>query len=136
MARYALSLPTQLKQEAAQLAKAQGVSLNQFILWAMSEKVGALRQSLDDPDFPLITYRRETNGRVVPKLRGYGVRVQAIVGYVKSWDMSPEEVAEALDLPLEFVFAALNFYQAHRFEIDAAVEADRLFAIEAGYGDE
>ncbi len=136
MSRYALSLPTHLKQEATKLAKEQGVSLNQFILWAVSEKVGALRQSLDDPDFSQITYRREKNGRVIPKLHGYGVRVQTIVVYVKDWGMSPEEVAEELDLPLELVLAALNFYQAHRFEIDAALEADRLFAIEAGYGDE
>ena len=38
MARYPLSLPTQLKQEAETLAAQQGVSLNQFILWAVAEK--------------------------------------------------------------------------------------------------
>ena len=42
MARYALSLPTQLKHEAEQWAAKQGVSLNQFILWAVAEKVGAI----------------------------------------------------------------------------------------------
>lgn len=42
MARYPLSLPVQLKQEAEMLATQQGVSLNQFILWAVAEKVGAL----------------------------------------------------------------------------------------------
>jgi HicB family len=58
MARYALNLPTELKREAEELAKNQGVSLNQFILWSVSEKVGALKQALDDPNFPGITYRR------------------------------------------------------------------------------
>ncbi len=58
MARYPLSLPTQLKHEAETLAAQQGVSLNQFILWAVAEKVGALGQKLDDPAFPQITYRR------------------------------------------------------------------------------
>lgn len=118
------------------MAKEQGVSLYQLIVSAVSEKAGPLRQSLDDPEFPQITYQRETDGRVIPKLRGYGVRVQAIVVYVNDWGMSPGEVAEELTLPLELVLAVLNFYQAHRFEIDAALEADRQFAIEAGYSNE
>src|SRR5712691_1142743 len=58
MARYALNLPTQLKQEAETWASQQGVSLNQFIRWAVAEKLGALKQQLDDPAFPHITYRR------------------------------------------------------------------------------
>ena len=58
MARYPLSLPVQLKQEAETLATQQGVSLNQFILWAVAEKVGSLNNQLDDPTFPQITYRR------------------------------------------------------------------------------
>ncbi len=44
MARYPLSLPIQLKQAAEECADRQGVSLNQFILWAVAEKVGELRQ--------------------------------------------------------------------------------------------
>ncbi len=47
MARYPLNLPQQLKQEAEAWAQRQGVSLNQFILWATAEKVGALSQQLD-----------------------------------------------------------------------------------------
>jgi uncharacterized protein (DUF433 family) len=133
MARYALSLPSQLKQEAARLAKEQGVSLNQFILWAMSEKVGALRQTLDDPQFPHITYRREVDGYPVAVLRGSGIRVQAIVVYAKGWNMSTEEIAEDFDLPIEAINAALKFYEAHRFEIDAAIEAERQMTAEAGY---
>jgi len=42
MARYALNLPVALKQEAELVAKQQGVSLNQFIQWAVAEKVGQL----------------------------------------------------------------------------------------------
>ena len=41
MARYTLNLPVQLKQDAETWAAQQGVSLNQFILWAVAEKVGA-----------------------------------------------------------------------------------------------
>lgn len=135
MAQHPFSLPTQLEKEASMLAKQQGVSLNQFILWSVSDKVSALRQSLDDPDFPQITYRRETNGYPTPVLRGRGIRVQAIVGYIKGWGMSPEEVADSFDLPVSAVKEAMIFYEAHRFEINAAIEADRQFAIESNYGD-
>jgi hypothetical protein len=59
-------------------AQRQGVSLNQFILWATAEKVGALNQQLDDPQFPQITYRRGAAGIPVPVIRGTGIRMQAI----------------------------------------------------------
>jgi hypothetical protein len=60
--RYPLNLPTELKQAAARLAKQQGVSLNQFFLWSISEKVTELKTSIDDPRFPTITYRRGASG--------------------------------------------------------------------------
>ena len=66
MARYPLSLPAQLKQEAEKWAANQGVSLNQFIMWAVAEKVGALDHSLDDPAFPRVTYRRGAAGYHCP----------------------------------------------------------------------
>ena len=56
MARYRLIYRTQLKQEAETLAAQQGVSLNQFILWAVAEKVARSDSKLDDPAFPQITY--------------------------------------------------------------------------------
>ena len=40
---YPLKLPASVKNAAAQLAKADGVSLNQFIAAAVAEKVGTLR---------------------------------------------------------------------------------------------
>ena len=40
---YPLKLPTSVKNAAAQLAKEDGVSLNQFIAAAVAEKVGTLR---------------------------------------------------------------------------------------------
>ena len=134
MARYALNLPIALKQEAASLAKWQGVSLNQFILWSVSERVGSLRQSLDDINFPQITYRREVDGSPTPRVRGFGIRVKAVVGYINGWGMSLQEVADEFDMPLKTVTQAMAFYEAHRFEIDADIEADRQFTIEAGYG--
>lgn len=40
---YPLKLPTSIKDAAAELARSDGVSLNQFIAAAVAEKVGVLR---------------------------------------------------------------------------------------------
>ena len=42
---YPLKLPRSVKEAAAQLAKADGVSLNQFIASAVVEKVGSLKSA-------------------------------------------------------------------------------------------
>ena len=122
MARYALNLPDELKRDAERLAKKQGVSLNQFILWSVAEKVGGLLQGLDDPEYPNITYRRGASGSLSPVLRGTGIRVQTIV--LASQNNTPAEIAEDYDLPHAQVQEALSFYKAHRVEIDAHIQAE------------
>lgn len=124
MARYALNLPHNLKREAEEMASRQGISLNQFIMWSVSEKVTALRQALDDLNFPGITYRRGTSGWVTPYLRGTGIRVQTIVIDSQS-GMKPEEIAADYDLEPQLVQEALAFYQAHQPEIDANIRLER-----------
>lgn len=125
MARYPLNLPIRLKQEAEQWAAAQGVSLNQFIMWAVAEKIGALRQSLDDPAFPQITYRRGAANIPTPVLRGTGIRVQTAVVAARQWGLTPEEVAAEYELTRSQVEEALGFYEAHRTEIDQAIAAEQ-----------
>ena len=132
MARYPLNLPTQLKQEAEQYAGAQGVSLNQFILWAVSEKVGSLKQQLDDPAFPLVTYRRRAAGSPVAVLRGTGLRVQTVAIAAGYWGLSPAQIADEYGIGEAHVREALAFYQAHRQEIDANISAEE--ALEAAHG--
>ena len=44
---YPLKLPTSVKNAAAELARLDGVSLNQFIAAAVAEKVGSIRASRD-----------------------------------------------------------------------------------------
>ena len=122
MTRYALNLPNGLKRDAERLAKKQGVSLNQFILWSVAEKVGGLMQGLDDPDFPNITYRRGASGSLAPVLRGTGIRVQTIV--IAAQNMTPAEIAEDYDLTETQVQEVLDFYEAHRAEIDAFIQAE------------
>ena len=131
MARYPLNLPAQLKEEAEKWATNQGVSLNQFIMWAVAEKVGALRQTLDDPSFPRITYRRGAAGLPTPILRGTGIRVQTVVVATQRWEMTPTQIAAEYELSEAQVDEALAFYEAHRPEIDAAIAAEH--AMEAAY---
>jgi uncharacterized protein (DUF433 family) len=131
MARYPLNLPQQLKQEAEEWAEKQGISLNQFILWATAEKVGALKQQLDDPQFPQITYRRGAAGIPEPVLRGTGIRVQAVAIAHADWDMSPAEIAEEYGLAQRQVDEALAFAGAHRAEIEAQLASERRLASEA-----
>lgn len=122
MTRYALNLPNELKRDAERLAKKQGVSLNQFILWSVAEKVGGLLQGLDDPDFPGITFRRGASGSLAPVLRGTGIRVQTLV--IAAAHRSVPEIAEEYDLTETRVREALGYYEAHRTEIDALIEAE------------
>lgn len=122
MTRYALNLPNDLKKDAERLAREQGVSLNQFILWSVAEKVGELLQGLDDPNFPNITYRRGASGSLSPILRGTGVRVQTIA--LASQNNTPAEIAADYGLPPMQVQEALAFYDAHRVEIDAHIQAE------------
>jgi uncharacterized protein (DUF433 family) len=123
MARYALNLPANLKKEAEEMASRQGVSLNQFIMWSVSEKVAALRQELDDPNFPGITYRRGASGWVSPVLRGTGIRIQTIVKSL-STGMSPEEIAREYELDVKRVHEAQAFYDAHRPEIEENIRTE------------
>ena len=45
-----------LKRDIEQLARQQGLSLEQFILAAVTEKVNGLHRLLNDPEFPTITW--------------------------------------------------------------------------------
>ncbi|HTX91591.1 MAG TPA: DUF433 domain-containing protein [Anaerolineales bacterium] len=124
MSRYALSLPLQLKKEAEEWAARQGISLNQFILWAVAEKLGALRSQVDDPEFPRITYRRGASRRPTPVLSGTGIRVQAVVAAARDWKLSPAEIADQYGVPEAQVREAQAFYEAHRDEIDADIQSE------------
>ncbi len=124
MTRYALNLPFDLKREAEELAERQGISLNQFIMWSVSEKVAALRQQLDDPKFPGITYRRGASGWVTPVIRGTGIRVQTVAVDIQQ-GMTIKEIAAEYELDVERVREAFAFYEAHRPEIDANMQAEQ-----------
>jgi uncharacterized protein (DUF433 family) len=77
---------------------------------------------LPDSEFPSITYRRGASGTLSPILRGTGIRVQTIV--LASHSNTPDQIAEDYDLPFAQVQEALGFYNAHRVEIDAHIQAE------------
>jgi uncharacterized protein (DUF433 family) len=125
MAQYSLNLPSQLKQEAEKWAENQGVSLDEFILWTVAEKVGALNQQLNEQTFPNITYRRGASGQLLPIVRGTNLRVQTVVVAAQQWGLSPNEIAAEYGLSEAWVNEVLAFYAAHRSEIDAAIAAEQ-----------
>lgn len=124
MARYPLNLPPQLKQDAETWAGRQGISLNQFVLWAVAEKIGALAQCVDDPRYPHITYRRGVFGPPIPEIRGTSIRVQAIAITANRWGMSVAEIADNHELTEAQVRDALAFYEGHRSEIDSSIRSE------------
>lgn len=123
MTRYALNLPVDLKQEAEALAKKQGVSLNQFIMWSVSEKVATMRNQLDDPQFPLITYRKGGSGDYSPVIRGTAIHVKTLILWIRFGE-NPQKVADNYHLDIKQVQEAQAFYKAHKPEIDADIEEE------------
>lgn len=124
MARYSLNLPEQLKRDAETWASNQGVSLNQFILWAVAERVASLGLALDDPRFPRISYRRGGSGEPVPVVVGTGVRVRTVDVAARKWGWDTEQIADELDLTVPQVDEALRFADEHRALLDATVAAE------------
>jgi uncharacterized protein (DUF433 family) len=125
--RYSLNLPVDLKQEAEQIAEQQKISLNQLILWSLTEKVTSLKGKLDDPDFPSVAYKRDTANQLVPIIRGKGIRVQTIVIAAKQWNESVADICKQYDLSKKMVEDALGFYAAHTNLVDSLIaENDQL----------
>lgn len=119
--RYSLNLPVDLKQEAELIAEQQKISLNQLILWSLTEKVTSLKGKLDDPDFPSVSYKRDTTNQLIPIIRGRGIRVQTIVLAANYWKESVADICKQYDLSKKMVEDALGFYAAHRQTVDALI---------------
>ncbi|WP_414575851.1 DUF433 domain-containing protein [Anabaena sp. CCY 9402-a] len=126
MASYSVNLPVQLQQEVEQWANNQGISLDQFILWAVAEKVASLRYQLNDPAFPLISYRQGSSGQKFPIVKGTGIRVQTLVIVAHQWGWPVHQIAQEYDLTETQVNEGLAFYTAHRTEIDGAIATEQV----------
>jgi len=122
--RYSLNLPVDLKHDAEQVAERQGVSLNQLILWSLAEKVTTLKSKIDDPNFPDITYKLDSDNQLVPIIKGKGIRVQTLMIAYYNWKESVVEISQQYDLPQKTVKQALSFYEAHKKVVDALIESN------------
>jgi uncharacterized protein (DUF433 family) len=127
MTAHALNLPNQLQQEVEQLAQSQGISLDQFILWAVTEKVSSLKAS-----FPQITYRQGVSGQLIPIIKGTGIRVQTIAIAAQKWGMSPSQIANEYDLTEAQINEVLTFYAANKGQIDEAIAAEQSLEVANG----
>ncbi|NEP46839.1 MAG: DUF433 domain-containing protein [Okeania sp. SIO2H7] len=121
MSAYSLNLPSQLREAATKVASQQGLSLEQFIISAISDKLAAEDKSFNKPNFPEIIYIRGTSGILTPVLKGTRIRIQTLVIAKNRWNLSEEQIAYEYDLSLEQVRQALLFYSEFREEIEEAI---------------
>ncbi len=127
MTEYALNLPDQLKYEIEQLAQSQGISLEQFILWAVTEKVSTIKAS-----FPQIAYRQGANGQLVPIIKGTGIRVQTVAIASQNWGMNLSQIKNEYDLTEVQIKEALSFYALNKGQIDAEIASEQSLEIANG----
>ena len=120
-----MNLPPLLQQEATQFAQRQGISLDQFVLWAVAEKVGALKQQSERSILSEIVVRVGASGIPYPVLKGTSIRVQTIAIAHYHWQLSPSQIASEYDLTETQILTALIFYETHRAEIDTAIASEQ-----------
>lgn len=125
MLTKSLQLPKTLLKEVEKLAVNQGISVEQFILWTLAEKIGVLSQSKTDSEYPNISYKQGISGKLTPILKNTGIRVQTLVIAHYNWNLSIVEIAQEYDLTEALVKEALNFYQIHKEEIEKAISAEQ-----------
>ncbi|WP_373525230.1 DUF433 domain-containing protein [Nostoc sp.] len=124
MTSDSFNLPPLLRQKAQRYAASLGVSLEQFIVSAVAEKVEILTEHHEYLIFPELTYRRGASGLAVPIVHGTGLRVQTLVIASQQWGLSAEQIAAEYDLSEAQVDAALAFYAVHQQEIDEAMASE------------
>lgn len=83
-----------------------------------------MRNRLNDPRFSLIVYRRGAAGAPVPVLARTRLRAQTLIAALNVWGCSEEQAAREFDVTPAEVREARAFYEAHRAEIDAALQVE------------
>jgi uncharacterized protein (DUF433 family) len=75
---------------------------------------------------------RPDSGREQPYLKGRNMTVGQLVYKMRANDMTPEEAAEDMDLPLMQVAEAVAYYETHRDVIEAERAEDKRYLQERG----
>jgi uncharacterized protein (DUF433 family) len=125
MSNNSLEIPEILLKEVEKSALKQGISVEQFILWTLAEKVGVLSQSNTNSESPFISYKRGASGKLTPMINNTGIRVQTLVIAHYNWNLSSAEIAQEYNLTEALVKEALAFYQIHREEIDQMIASEQ-----------
>ncbi len=81
--------------------------------------------------FQYLVARPET-GRKQLYLKGRNMTVGQLVYTMRANQMSPEEAAEDMDLPLEQVLEALAYYQTHQPLIESEAEEEKQHPVSQG----
>jgi uncharacterized protein (DUF433 family) len=66
------------------------------------------------------------SGAAEAVIAGFGVSVWAVVGHLMWTNFDVHATAQSYELPVEAVQAALAYYQRHKCEIDARLEANTI----------
>ncbi len=67
-------------------------------------------------------YIDESPGVLEARIRGYGVAVWALVGYLEGANVDIDDVAAGFEIPRDAVRAAHAYYECHRSAIDGRGE--------------
>ena len=120
-----MNLPPQLQQQVEKWASLQGIDPEQFVVWAVSEKLDALNLPLEDPAFPGVNVQQGASGILTPVLQGTGIRIQTIAIAAHHWQLPVSEIAIEYGISQPDVELALAYYEAHSAQVEAAIAAEQ-----------
>jgi hypothetical protein len=80
-----------------------------------------LEEALREQDFALVEFRDSPVGRQ-PYMKNSGLAVWEVILIAHDHDLDAARTAAYFQRPVEWVNAALNYYEAFRIEIDHAIE--------------
>ncbi|HZO89142.1 MAG TPA: hypothetical protein VFB38_12465 [Chthonomonadaceae bacterium] len=115
-----LRLPDALVERLDRFARRQGNRMTRT-------KAGLLLldEALRENEFASIEFRDSPVGRQA-YMKDSGLAVWEVILIAQHHEMDAERVAHYFQRPVEWVKAALNYYEAYREEIDQMIEDNRL----------
>ncbi|MEL6552962.1 MAG: DUF433 domain-containing protein [Cyanobacteria bacterium J06621_11] len=122
----------ELQAQILQLPLQERWQLVQSVLMSIQQETTASISTANDAsDFAHIAYRVGSSGEASPVIKGTRIRVQTLAIAANQWNWTPTQIAEEYELSETQVTEALNFYQAHKDEIDGAMLSE--VALEASH---
>jgi len=115
-----LRIPEQMVERLDRFARRLGNGMTRTKAGVM-----LLEESLREVEFAGIEYRDSPIGRQ-PYMKGSGLAIWEVIMIARPREMNAERIAQDYPYPVENIKAALNFYEAHRDEIDQAIEDNHI----------